>query len=205
MEFKEVLLRRRTIRDFSTRPVAAGEIQEAVSHAFLAPSYNHLKQWYFLIVDDPEKKIRLTETEEMHDEVSGELEKAFRDHDPAAREMYLQAIPKQRKMILQAPLVIAAVYRPKTRVSEAVRVYDLNGLASIWCAIENFLLSLAEKDIFGVTFIPKNTDKVKKVLGIPEELEVAALIPVGYKQEGAAVPEPKKTVLEEHVKFNGWS
>jgi len=69
-----------------------------------------------------DRKTALTRTEEMNDKVSDELRKAFRDHDPIAREMYLDAIPKPRRMIIEAPLVIVAVYKPQTRVSEAKRV-----------------------------------------------------------------------------------
>jgi hypothetical protein len=89
------------------------------------------------------------------------------------------------------------VYKPKTQVKDSKRVYDLDCLASVWCCIENMLLSFAEDDVFGVTFIPQNTPKVKEVLGIPAQLEVAALIPFGYKVKGANDVPQKEVKLEE--------
>ena len=114
-----------------------------------------------------------------------------------AREMYLYAIPRQKRMILTAPGLICVVYKPKTQVKDSKRVYDLNCLASVWCCIENILLSFTEDEVFGVTFIPQNTPKVKEALGIPDNLEVAALIPFGYMAENAELPPQKEVSLEE--------
>jgi len=83
-------------------------------------------------------------------------------------------------------------------------VYDLNCLASVWCSIENILLSLAEGEVFGVTFIPQNTPAVKKVLNIPQELEVAAIIPFGYKAPDAKSFPQKEVQLESRLYINNW-
>ncbi len=205
MEFREVIDRRRTVRDFSDRSVPAGIVDEAIGAAFKAPSYNHLREWHFVIVDDPALKRSLTETEEMSESVSEETKAALlAAYEKTASDMYLEAIPKQRRMILDAPLVIAAAYLPKTPVERAARVYDLNCLASVWCGIENLLLALAERDIFGVTFIPKNTGRVKSALGVPEEYEIAALIPVGYRSPNATDVKQKEIRAEERIHRNGW-
>lgn len=204
MDFKDVIQKRRTVRDFSNKKLNITDIKDAINDAFKAPTYNHLKEWYFILVDDIDKKVELTETEKMFDKITEELKADFKDHDPVAREMYLDAIPKQKRMIIEAPVAIIAVYKPKTKVSEVKKVYDLNGFASVWCAIENLLLSLAEKNIFGVTFIPKNTEAVKKILDIPAELEVASIIPIGFKNKNAKEIKPKKIKIDEHIRFNNW-
>jgi hypothetical protein len=63
---------------------------------------------------------------------------------------------------------------------------------------------MAEKDVFGVTFIPKNTPQVKKVLDIPEDLEVAAIIPFGYKAIDAKIMPQKDIVLKEKIHIDKW-
>lgn len=80
----------------------------------------------------------------------------------------------------------------------------MNCLASVWCCIENILLSLAEHDVLGVTFIPKNTDKVKDILTVPDELEVAAIIPFGYKAKDSKIIEQKEIDLKARIHINGW-
>ncbi|MDF2889250.1 MAG: hypothetical protein K0R23_3635 [Lacrimispora sp.] len=204
MEFKQVIDKRRSIREFSNEIIPNEIIMEALHNGLKAPSYNHLKQWDFIMVRDPKIKLALTQTEEMIEEVSTDLIHAFEDYENLAREMYLDAIPKQKRMILTAPELLVVVYKPKTPVKDSHRIYDLNCLASVWCCIENILLSLAEHDVLGVTFIPKNTDKVKEVLKVPNELEVAAIIPFGYKDKDSKIIEQKEIDLKTRVHVNAW-
>jgi len=204
MELQECIRRRRTVRDFSKAEVPFEIIERALEAGLKAPSYNHLKQWDFILVKEQNIRLALTQTEEMIEEITDELKKAFEDHDILAKEMYLDAIPKQKRMMLTAPELLVVAYKPKTQISESKRIYDLNCLASVWCCIENILLSLAENDVFGVTFIPKNTKAVKQVLNIPQELEVAAVIPFGYKALDAKIIPQKEVRLESRLHINKW-
>lgn len=204
MEFIDVINRRRTIRDFSDEEVPFEIIERSLQVGLKAPSYNHLKQWDFVMVRDRDLRIALTQTEEMIEEVTDELNQAFKEYETLAKDMYLDAIPKQKRMILSAPELLVVVYKPKTEVNVSKRVYDLNCLASVWCCIENILLSLAENDVFGVTFIPKNTPEIKKILNIPQELEVAALIPFGYKAASAKIIPQKEVSLASKLHINNW-
>lgn len=204
MEFKQVINKRRTIREFSNEIVPNGIIIESLEAGLKAPSYNHLKQWDFIMVRDPKIRLALTQTEELVEELSSDLLQAFENHDSLAKAMYLDAIPKQKRMILTAPELLVVVYKPKTLVKDSNRIYDLNCLASVWCCIENILLSLAEHEVLGVTFIPKNTDKVKDILAVPDELEVAAIIPFGYKAEESKIIEQKEIDLKTRIHINVW-
>ena len=204
VDFETVAKKRRTVREFDERSVPDEIVKRAISLAFKAPSYNHLRQWDFVLVTKFEVKQALTRTETMSESVTPEIEKQFGNVDVLARHMYLDAIPKQKRMILSAPIVCVVVYKPKTSIECATRIYDLNCLASVWCCIENFLLSLAENDVFGVTFIPQNTPAIKKVLYIPENLEVAALIPIGYRKTDSMEIPQKDIRLDDHIHREKW-
>lgn len=204
MELSDVIIKRRTIRDFSSEEVPYEIICDSLKAGLKAPSYNHLKEWDFILVKDQNLRYALTQTEEMLDEITGEIEQAFDSYESLAKKMYLDAIPKQKRMILEAPELLVVVYKPKTRVNESNKVYDLNCLASVWCCIENILLTLADNDVFGVTFIPKNTTAVKKVLDIPNDLEVAAIIPFGYKSNNARIIPQKEVNLESRLHISKW-
>jgi nitroreductase len=204
MELIDAINRRRTVRDFSSESVPAEIIEKALNAGLKAPSYNHLKEWHFILVKDRVTRLALTETEVMTETVTDKLKQSLTGYDALAREMYLNAIPKQRKMLLSAPELLIVVYKPKTQVSESERVYDLNCLASVWCCIENVLLSLAENNVFGVTFIPQNTHAVKQVLHIPQELEVTAMIPFGYKAPGAGEIPQKDAPLDSRLHRDRW-
>lgn len=204
MDLIEAINTRRSLRDFSKKEVTFEIIEKALKAGLKAPSYNHLKQWDFILVKDKSTRLALTETENMIEEVTDELKQKFEGHDELAKSMYLEAIPKQKRMILTAPELLVVVYKPKTQISESTRVYDLNCLASVWCCIENILLSLSEDGVFGVTCIPQNTPAVKKILNMPQELEVAAIIPFGYKDSNVKIIPQKEIQLESILHINNW-
>jgi nitroreductase len=204
MELTEAIHKRRTVRDFSQEKVAPEVIEKALEAGLKAPSYNHLKEWYFILVKDFITRVALTQTERMSEQVSDELKQYLESCEVLVKNMYMDAVPKQKKMILSAPELLVVVYKPKTPVSISERVYDLNCLASVWCCIENILLSLADREVYGVTFIPQNTSAVKKILHIPEELEVAAIIPFGYKAVNVKIYPQKEVKLVERLHIDHW-
>ena len=205
MEFEEVIDKRRTIRDFQDKEVPMSIVEYAIANGFKAPTYNHLRAWDFIIINNRETKQLLIETENIEKEINAKaLETIFEHQDAILKEMYLEAIPKQKRMILNAPTVIIIVFKPKTRVKDAMTIYDLNCLSSVWTCIENFLLSLAEHDIYGVTYIPQQIEILKPKLGIPDELEIAAIIPIGYKADDAKILKQKAIDIKERIHFNKW-
>ncbi|MFH1879312.1 MAG: hypothetical protein ABIK64_00800, partial [Bacillota bacterium] len=159
---------------------------------------------YFILTDDKAIRLAITQTEPMSSVITNDMQKAFRNYEILAKDMYLDAIPKQKKMILSAPGLLTVAYKPKTPVEQASSIYDLNGFASVWCCIENILLSFAEDNVFGVTFVPKHTAAVKKVLGIPGEYEIACIIPFGYKSDSAKVLPQKNVSLGNALHYNTW-
>lgn len=205
MDFKEVIEKRRTIRDFQEKIVPGKIIEYAIENGFKAPSYNHLREWDFIIINSMESKLKLIESEQLEKAIDvRRLESQLRNNDSFMREMYLDAIPKQKKMILDAPSLVIVIFKPKTKVENAKKIFDLNCLASVWTCIENFLLSLAENDVYGVTFIPKNTDDIKKKLEIPDKMEIAAIIPIGYKMDNARMLKQKPINISERIHNEKW-
>jgi len=205
MEFKEVIEKRRTIRDFQNKEVPMNIVESAIANGFKAPTYNHLRAWDFIVINNLAEKQQLIEVENIEEEIDVKaLEIQFENEDIIKKEMYLEAIPKQKRMILSAPTVVVVIFKPKTKVAEAKRIYDLNCLASVWTCIENFLLSLAEHDVYGVTYIPQNIEILKTKLGIPDELEIAVIIPIGYKAENAKILKQKSIDIRDRIHFNKW-
>lgn len=205
MEFKNVIEKRRTIRDFQNKEIPQYIIEYAIENGFKAPTYNHLRDWDFIIINSLASKLRLIESEKLDKTIDIQvLEKLFEKEDAIMKEMYMNAIPKQKKMILDAPSVVIVIYKPKSRINDAKRIYDVNCLASVWACIENFLLSLAEHDVYGVTFIPQNIETIKERLEIPDELEVAAIIPIGFKADDAKMLNQKTIDIATRIHIEKW-
>lgn len=205
MDFKEVIEKRRTIRDFENKIIPKSIIEYAIENGFKAPTYNHLREWDFIIIESLESKLKLIESENLDKAIDiKELEILFKNEETIMKEMYLDAIPKQKKMILSAPSIIIVVFKPKTRIENVKKIYDLNCLASVWTCIENFLLSLAEHDVYGVIFIPQNIEIIKDKFGIPKELEIASIIPIGYKSDNAKILTQKTINTAERIHNEKW-
>lgn len=58
-DFAADLSRRRSVREFSDRPIPWGVLEEAVGAAATAPSGANVQPWRFVIVTDPQVRRRL--------------------------------------------------------------------------------------------------------------------------------------------------
>lgn len=62
--FRDTLLLRRTVRDFSPEPVPEAVIELAIEAAASAPSGANMQPWKFVVVRDPELRRRIREAAE---------------------------------------------------------------------------------------------------------------------------------------------
>jgi nitroreductase len=156
VDIYEAILARRTVRDFQNREIDLKIIRKIIKAGLHAPSNDHLRQWEFVIVNDKSARLKLinkvrksTTTEE----VVAILD-SWECFDPIQREMYLDGIPKQYKMLLMAGCLIIPCFQQKWPLLQPRSLSALNGFASIWCCLENILLAAAAEGIYGVTRIP---------------------------------------------------
>ncbi len=205
MELMEAIENRRTVRDFTDKAVPKEVIEKALYAGLKAPSYNHQKQVYFTLVRDPELRLGLIAAEGMKDEVSEKFKETLKkEYEQLAQQMYMDAIPKQNRMIKDAPELLIVSYKPKKAFADSRTPADQNCHAAVWMCIENILLSLAEDGVFGTTMVPDNTAAMKEVLGMPQELEIAVLLPFGYKSPGAFVIPQKEVGVREALHYDRW-
>jgi len=105
-------------------------------------------------------------------------------------------------MMLEAPELLVVCYKMRKPLREVTSLFDLNCLASAWCAIENALLAMAAEGLYGVTYVARDAEGLKAFLGVPIGMEVAAVIPFGYPKtppvEGETPP------LDRRVHIDRW-
>ena len=56
MEFRQVIEKRRTTRQFTSVPVGRKTIERIIKAGLMAPSFDHARKWNFVILDDAEAK-----------------------------------------------------------------------------------------------------------------------------------------------------
>ena len=205
MEFYEVIEKRKSIRDFADKKPDQEKVNKILETGIKAPSYNHKREWDFLLINDLQNRLKIIEAEGIDGKITTSgMKSLLASEDEYMIEMYLDAVPKQKRMLLEAPELLMVVYEPKTKVSASRNVYDLNCLASAWCCIENILLAITAEGLYGVTYIPQETERLKKEFQIPEDLEIAALIPFGYKSEEAKIIKQNDVNLNDKIHFEKW-
>ena len=205
MEFYDVLNKRKSVREFESKPVEAEKLQRILEAGLRAPSHNHLREWRFILVKNAEQRVRVVQAGAKAKDLadSMELEEAVKGlADELQREMYLKALSVQRRMLLSSPELLVVCFRMNKSLKECETLYDLNNFASVWTCIENILLAMAAEGLYGVTYIPHETSTLKKILSAPADFEIASLIPIGY-------PKPyeikqKTASLRERISLDTW-
>ena len=192
-EFYEWLDRRRTIRNFSDKPVPKEVIENIVMSASTAPSGAHKQPWTFCIVSDPEikKQIRREAEKEEYDSYNGRMpEEWLKDLRPLQTDWHKEFLETAPYLII----IFKKSYELNKDGSKG-NVYYATESCGLACG---FLLSAIHKAGLGaLTHTPSPMNFLSKVLNRPENEKPFLLIPVGYHAEECWVPDLKRKTIED--------
>lgn len=177
MTANECIIGRRSIRKFTDQPVSHELIEKIVAAAAYAPSWKNTQITRYIAVEG-EKKAALA----------------------GCTSLY----PGNGSIMEQAPMVIAVtVIRGRsgyerdgsfsTPKGTGWQMYDA-GVAS-----EAFCLAAYEQGLGTVIMGLFDEEDAAKVLNLPEDRELVALIPIGYPAESPAAPRRK--AVEDLLSF----
>ena len=205
MDFYEAVNKRRSVREFQTKQIEKEKLLKILKAGLKAPSHNHLREWEFIFIKDFEQRKRVVELGAkakniMDKKQLNEATKKMTDN--LQKEMYLRALPVQKRMLMSSPELLIVCFKMRKTLKECETLYDLNCFASVWACIENILLAMAAEGLYGVTYVPHNTVSLKKVLSIPKDYEVASIIPIGYPKK--YMIKQKTVSLEEKLHYDRW-
>ena len=190
--FFDLMLQRRTIRDFSDRPIPIEIIQNAILTASSAPSGANKQPWYFGIVKDPKvkKNIRLAAEKE---------EKLF--YEKRAPESWLQDLNQfdtdwHKPFLEKAPFLIA-VFKQNYDLGRADKRKNYYVNESVGIAIGFLLVALHNAGLATLVHTPSPMGFLEKILNRPQNEKAVVLIPVGYPAANTKVPKLKKKSFED--------
>jgi len=106
LDFHEVVMKRRSVREFQQKPVEEEKLLRVLEAGLKAPSHNHLREWEFIFVRDVEQRKRVVGSGAKAENITSqtELEKTTQGmKDKLQKEMYLKALPVQKRMLMSAP------------------------------------------------------------------------------------------------------
>ncbi|MGD0449818.1 MAG: nitroreductase family protein [Candidatus Bathyarchaeia archaeon] len=202
MELYEAVERRRTVREFQSKPVEEEKLMRVLEAGLKAPTHNHLREWEFILLKDFEQREKVVAAAKGKNFSEEEVEKAISKMEEWEKPAYLAALPVQKRMMLTSPELLIVCFRMRKTFKECKTLYDLNNFASVWACIENILLAMAAEELYGVTFITNDTEQLKKMLSIPHGYEVAALIPIGYPKDYFVKQKPIS--LQKKLHYDRW-
>ncbi len=194
-DFHAEIRRRRSVRDFSPRPVPQDIIEQALRAAGTAPSGANMQPWHFVAVTDPELKRRIREGAE-------EEERAFY-HGRAPREWLDAPAPlgtDEHKPFLEvAPCVIAVFALRYGVLPDGRKVKNYYVQESVGIAVGLLIAALHHAGLATLTHTPSPMGFLNEILGRPAHERPYLLVVTGYPADGARVPVAggrKKTLAE---------
>lgn len=195
--FYETMRLRRSVREFSDRPVSAETVEWIVRAAGCAPSGANKQPWRFVAVSDPALKRRIREAAEAEErEFYGRRagEAWLRDLEP------FETNP-EKPFLEVAPWLIVVFKLMKT--DEGGGVYYVN--ESVGLAVGMLLAAVHHAGLAALTHTPSPMKFLAEILGRPAHERPYLLIPVGYPAEGCTVPDIQRKALDEIlVRDTGW-
>ena len=209
MDFYEVLDRRRTIRDFSDREVSAGVLEKVLEAAFKAPTNDHLRQFEFVVVRGRESIARLVSpvAENTRKIQQTGLETAAGSMDEDEHTMFVDALPKQQRMLIQSNCLILPFFRQNdSPLCRPANQSSLNYFASAWAAVENILLAATAEGLACAFRIPigNESEHVKQVVGAPDGYEFTCFLAIGYAAVDAHICKQKVIRVKDRIHENAW-
>ncbi|MDO4172803.1 MAG: nitroreductase family protein, partial [Prevotellaceae bacterium] len=184
------------------------QLRRVLNAAFYAPTNDHLRQFHFVVVRDRQRILQLVAPMKanMPDFTQG-VESLRGKMDADEYDMFADALPKQEKMLVESGCLVLPFFRHVGRpLLRPSCLSDLNYFASVWCAIENIFLAVANEGLACTMHIPiaDEAEHVKRAVGAPEGYEFPCFIAIGYKSENARMLKQKDICMEERVHHDVW-
>ena len=196
-EFADDLARRRSVRDFSDRPVPKHIIEDAIRAAGTAPSGANLQPWHFEAICDPFVKTCIRDAAE-------EEERHFYAH--RASEEWLDALAPlgtdDRKPFLEkAPWLIAIFEQRWSYDAEGNKVKHYYPNESTGIATGILIAALHRAGLATLTHTPSPMKFLNQILERPKNERPFLLLVVGYPAVDARVPDIVRKDLEAICRF----
>jgi nitroreductase len=196
-EFYQDLRRRRTVREFSDRPIPSGVIEACILAAGTAPNGANLQPWHFVAVSDPDlkKKIRNAAEEEEQEFYSGRAPQEWLD------ALAPLGTDEHKPFLETAPCLIAIFSQRFGVLPDGRKVKHYYTTESVGIATGMLITAIHNAGLVSLTHTPSPMNFLNDLLGRPENERPFLLLVVGYPAEGARVPDIRKKSLEEMATF----
>ncbi len=185
--------RRRTIREFSSRPVDPAIIDECIAAAGTAPSGANMQPWHFVVVTDSDVKSRMRTAAE-------EEEREFYEH--RAPQEWLDALKpvgtdEHKPFIEEAPVLIAVFARRWDEAEDGRKVKQYYATESVGLATGLLIAAVHHAGLASLTHTPSPMGFMNEILGRPRNEAPFLLLVVGYPTDDCQVPDISRKPIDD--------
>jgi iodotyrosine deiodinase len=191
--FYELMKLRRSVRQFSNRPVPVEIIENCIKTANTAPSGANMQPWHFCIISDPkiQKQIR-TEAEKIEAEF----------YSRPTNQQWINDLKDlgtdfSKPFLEDAPYLIAVFSKLYDLSPNGTKIKHYYVNQSVGIAVGFLIAAIHNAHLTCLTYTPAPMDFLGKILNRPENERPFMLIPIGYPSENCRIPEIKKRHFEQ--------
>ncbi|WP_095210149.1 nitroreductase family protein [Endozoicomonas ascidiicola] len=195
--FFQRITKRRTVREFSDRPVPREIIENAINAAGSAPSGANKQPWHFVAISDPEVKRQVREAAE-------EEERAFyggRASDSWLKDLEPFSTDANKRFLETAPWLVAVFLEKNTVDEEGVKHKNYYMPESVGIACGMLLTSLHLSGLATLTHTPSPMKFLQTLLKRPDNEKPYLLVVAGHPVENVEVPDIQRKSLDQIATF----
>ncbi|MBU1372496.1 MAG: nitroreductase family protein [Bacteroidetes bacterium] len=184
---------RRSIREFSEKPVSKEVIENIIKTASTSPSGAHKQPWTFCIITNPtiKKQIRIAAEKE---------EKESYDHrmsDEWLRDLEKFATNWQKPFIETAPYIIVIFKKIYDVEEDGTKHTNYYVQESVGIAAGMLITAIHQAGLVTLTHTPSPMNFLNKILDRPANEKPFLLLPVGFPADDARVPDIERKKLDK--------
>ena len=182
--FREHMACRRTVRDYSDRPVPRAVVEQAILTAGGAPSGANHQPWFFTVIESPEARRRVREAAEAE-------EQEF--YTTKAPQEWLDALAPlgtdpDKSFLETAPILIAVFAQRRGGPRPGDHKKDYYVTESVGIATGLLIAALHDTGLATLTHTPAPMGFLSEICGRPEDEKPFLLLVAGHPAKDATVP-----------------
>ena len=196
-DFYKFMDKRRSVREFSNRPIAKEVIEHIILTASTAPSGAHKQPWKFCAISDPLLKARIRQAAE---------EEEFTNYHGRMSDEWLKDLEKfetdwKKPFLEHAPWLIV-VFKETYEMDgdEKHKNYYVN--ESVGIATGFLLAAIHNAGLAALTHTPSPMAFLQKILKRPTNEKPFLLIPVGFPSDHPTVPDLSRKKIDDIACFH---
>jgi nitroreductase len=169
MDLMETIKGRRSIRKYKPDPLSEESLQKVLEAVRWAPSWANTQCWEVIVVKDPKAK--------------SELITAIPETNPA----FSSLIQAPLLLVLCGKKGVSGFYKGQPKTTKGDWLMFDTGLA-----MQNLCLAAHALGLGTVIVGMFDHKSVEKIVGVPQDIEVVAMTPLGYPAAVGNIPKRKE-------------